>query len=60
MKRCELCGKISLRGRTVISVIDGVDPKKIMIKGKEYTEVKLCKRCTDALLKMVISIEVMK
>lgn len=58
MKRCELCGKISLRGRTVLSVIDGVDPKKIVIKGKEYTEVKLCKRCTDAILSIVINMEV--
>lgn len=58
MKRCELCGKISWRDRTVISVIDGVDPKKIVIKGKEYTEVKLCKRCTDAILKIVLNMEV--
>lgn len=60
MKRCELCGKISWRGRTAISVIDGVDPKKIVIKGKEYTAVKLCKRCTDAILNIVINMEVRK
>lgn len=58
MKKCELCDKISWRDRTVISVIDGVDPKKIVIKGKEYTEVKLCKRCTDAILNIVLNMEV--
>lgn len=54
MKRCELCGKISWRDRTVVTASDGVNPKKIVIKGKEYTEVKLCKKCTDAVVKMVI------
>lgn len=53
MKRCELCGKISWGDRTVVSVLD-TKPIKIVIKGKEYTEVKLCKKCTDALIKMVI------
>lgn len=57
MKRCELCGKITWRGRAVISASDGVNPKKIVIKGIEYTEVKLCKKCTDAVLKMFIDRE---
>ena len=58
MKRCELCGNICWRGRTVVSANDGVNPKKIVIKGKEYTEVKLCRKCTNALVNMVINTEV--
>ena len=57
MRRCELCGKISWRGRAVITASDGINPKKIVINGREYTKVKLCKKCTDAILKMVIDIE---
>ena len=57
MKRCELCGNIAWRGRTVISASDGINQKKIVINGKEYTEVKLCRKCTDALLNMVINME---
>lgn len=58
MKRCDLCGKICWRDRTVVSAIDGMNPKKIVIKGKEYTEVKLCRKCTNALVNMVINAEV--
>lgn len=57
MKRCELCGNIAWRGRAVISASDGINQKKIVINGKEYTKVKLCRKCTDALLNMVIDTE---
>lgn len=57
MKRCELCGNICWRGRTVVTVSDGMKPIKIAINGKECTEVKLCKKCANALLKIVIDVE---
>lgn len=66
MKRCEVCGKIAWRGRTILTASGSMNPKKIAINGKEYTgnvsmrvlyNFKLCKKCTDDLLNMVIETE---
>lgn len=66
MKRCEVCGNIAWRGRTVLIANDDMDPKKIVINGKEYTvnaslqvlhNFKLCKKCINDVLNMVIETE---
>lgn len=66
MKRCEVCGKIAWRGRTVINASGCMNPKKIVINGKEHIggvsmrflyNFKLCKKCTDDLLNMVVETE---
>lgn len=54
MKKCELCGNIAWRGRTVVSMTYGSKSLKISINGKDYESIKVCRKCVNTLLGMIM------
>lgn len=54
MKRCEMCGGIAWRGRTEVSVTYYGCSEKIVINGKEYDSIKVCRKCVNALFDLFI------